>query len=222
MNSHFEKGILWENATSTGGGDGLVCPLGTLLRFGYVEEPELLYCPSFVREPRPSVLHPMTYGRYFFDRKMMYNGNKNMWNEWTAGKEEVGPARTLGVSHLLITRDPWKLWDSRENTRIGFVASHWRDNWTTKGMYGTMTLGVSPYLISCANYDYGGIFGMSHRGIGLNAAVFDGSARWISVEEVAVYGWLINVSEHYLSNSAGIMGHHMDNFQHWARAVTEY
>ncbi|MBF0245840.1 MAG: hypothetical protein HQL31_11335, partial [Planctomycetes bacterium] len=126
-------------------------------------------------------------------------GGKPIWDYITEGKLEFGYFQNhLGISHHFITVDPKKGWDSRENIRMRFIASRWRDdidvnNDGAVSLSERLNHGVSPILISCANYDYCATwpsgFAMSHSGEGLNATFFDGSVRWISCEEVATAGW---------------------------------
>ena len=84
--------------------------------------------------------------------------------------------------------------------------------------------GVSPMLMSCANYTYG-TFGTgptiarSHEQEGMNGAFYDGSARWIDVQEIDPTGARFAAwgTSHMVNDTASNGAPHL--LQIWARTT---
>lgn len=141
--------------------------LGTLVQAGYVESPELLYCPAFKRPP----------GDHW-----RLDENPSLWDDAREGDPTAGLIYyPVGIAVYSHTRDA-----NGDGTgiaanwgRIGIRhhAAHWDGPQFPGG-------GMSPMLVSCANYGGQQLNDrndpkMSHALEGLNGGFFDGSARWI-------------------------------------------
>ncbi|MHC4884555.1 MAG: type II secretion system protein [Planctomycetota bacterium] len=196
---------------------GIVYSLGTLSRFGYVSDKAMLYCPTFMSKiaPQPT---------------------ESQWADWTSG--DLNPSRAfryrLGVVSMMFIPKrgtdtfpyawgPTNTYASRDHIRLSDYA-----DWSSSGA-------ISPYWIACGMYGHpasGGAtaflegYNTSHGGEGLNAAVYDGSARWISLDEVAPQGIVGTGSSSYTAapyaylenrQTGGGPTNSRSNFTAWAR-----
>jgi prepilin-type N-terminal cleavage/methylation domain-containing protein len=242
-------------ATSSGVNDRNVFSMGTMIRKGYVTEARPLFCPSLDRFALQTAF-PARFGTVaslFIDRL------PTNWRILTSGAESVfGTALNGSWTHMGITtyydvaqRDP-----VRDTTRaLPNVTFDWiRENAALRANHPTLTninnhgvYGVSPILVSCANYSpyflNGGSLtngnaavssgvGQSHRSQGLNVAMIDGSAKWISLGQVTRRPWAgeqhafagYNVGaarperpEAFLFTQSGHGNAYVNNFVAWAR-----
>jgi hypothetical protein len=159
-----------------------VYPLGTLSRNGYVGTYKQLFCPTFMAPDGTE-----------YDKKsqMALDNNEEVWGEpaWSdlTDDDVRMPAfrQHLGISALFWTRTETHPAACR-NLRLTSIAQKWHAENNPK-------TGYSPMLVSCAqhppdwNWRSGGVASplqKSHELRGSNVAFYDGSARWVSKEEV--------------------------------------
>jgi prepilin-type N-terminal cleavage/methylation domain-containing protein len=209
--------------------DNNLNPIGTLSIRGYVDDPSLLYCPSYVRP----------YGAYwgdwehckpnwYFDDPSMtcgHGSNKGgdlpMWeclingDPYTPfhGNGNILPGLYIGVAHFFVTGHPHGTNGKPDHKRpkLSLYGEEWQED------------NVSPFILSCMNHrpdvyegrgapDMSALtstwdtgpeypYGTSHEAAGVNAAFYDGSARWISRGEVKADGKLGNSFPDYLANN---------------------
>lgn len=226
---------------------GTVFPLGTLIRFGYVGSPDVLYCPSLTRLGGSSLLpaafdDPANLG-FKLDRDPVN------WRSMTGGGTSI--SSTQYRTYLGITQYFWTYFSgSQEINGLGNISSTYASrnritldwiasNWTVKR---PNIHEISPILISCAQYSFYNNsvaagdasvlakYGISHQGLGLNGVYYDGSSRWISVGEVRADGFVTSLSANasgqsyanqapwvYLLNRRGMPASGADNFVRWAQ-----
>ncbi len=132
--------------------------LGALAGMGYVEDPSLLFCPTFTR--------PDGGGRdWNWDRhRTLDDGSDSYtWDSIKSGENnwEGAQCRT-GIAAY------WRWHPVPTYLRQNVVASRYRENW------------CSPMYFSCAQ---SGVGRNSHDREGINGVFYDGSARWISRSE---------------------------------------
>ena len=186
-------------------------PIGVMAAFGYIESPEMLYCPSFARPPADSKN---------IDR------HPDMWEDLTdgdgvqpgaPGTHEQDTPRTemlAGIAHYFAyhyggSRSPDR------NSTLEDYARGWRDDPR-----------ISPMMLSCLNSSVGpegwpnrlwgtlqsATEGVSHEARGINGAFYDGSVRWVPREEIRKHG-PVGQDPDYLSN-----GHlKRSNAQEWVK-----
>lgn len=242
-------------ATSSNTTDRNVFSMGTMARLGYLTDPRTLYCPSLDR-PLLYSAYPTTFSSLatlFMDRL------PTNWRTLTSGQENVfGTALNGSWTYMGITtyydvaqRDP-----TRDTTRtMSKVTFEWiRNSYAIRANHPTLTninnhniYGLSPLLVSCANFSPyllgGGPLsagnpatasgvGQSHKSQGLNVAIIDGSARWVSIDQVTRRPWAgeqhivtgyntgtgrPDRTEAYLFTQAGSMNSYVSNFVGFAR-----
>jgi prepilin-type N-terminal cleavage/methylation domain-containing protein len=160
---------------------GLLYPLGTFIRTGYVEEASLMWCPEFARSnwahderhfwddpAHASAWTAMTDGRLAFGSQFRHQ--LGVVNQFTIYKGSVTHAN--GVTQG---------WYGEKNIRLTRLASEWPKK-------NTRDYGVSPILITCRNSS---LANLSHEGEGLNALYYDGGVRWIDRDRPLEHGWLV-------------------------------
>jgi len=182
-------------------------PIGVLAAFGYVSTPEVLFCPAFIRpEENPE--------RWRWDEP----ANRDDWIALTNG-DGSQPDHPLhaGITHYFAWGRPTGTGEKSKDRYPKM--DEYLQEWSRSG-------DVSPLMMSCYNktnrfapWDTMSEWGeeVSHEGRGVNAIMFDGSARWISEGEVKRAGiqhwrgdrpdWLSNQSPHGATA----------NLQSWAR-----
>jgi prepilin-type N-terminal cleavage/methylation domain-containing protein len=190
----------------------LVHPWGTLMRWNYVPDPRLMFCPTYTRNdfnggPPSGPNYVERWDKNPWRDEPVYGYPR--WATFLKGWDWLGGDYRLrcGIAHFFYSRvlDPGTVWPAisyanpRPSIKLTFIASQWNDK---KHYY------VSPLLASCRG-------GGSHREAGVNGVFFDGSGRWISAEEVAKPGWLVDPSRRwsYLMNCNPFYN---DNMQEWA------
>jgi prepilin-type N-terminal cleavage/methylation domain-containing protein len=153
--------------------------LGILAQQGYVQEPKQYFCPGFIR--------PRRHVSWYYDRPdfMANSGNANFWEEEVVGADLPMPKILAGIVAYAAggIGSDYLFWGDYGIEDIA-------ERWDQGGAYGS----PSPFLVSCA--DYGQTFvghpnrypngenkGFSHKRKGLNVLCFDGSVRWIPMEE---------------------------------------
>jgi hypothetical protein len=171
-----------------------VFPIGTMTRQGYVGSPKNLWCADFARE---LWLRDYRSGRrvvngrvFFYD----FQENRDIWQRYTSGLPSFGGTwhAFSGISHFFMNfelrRRPSERYPDRFHPQrkmdltLAWIANNW-DNDDHNTPYGN----ASPILISCATASQGHIddgVGYGHDRKGVNAVFFDGSARWIPLEEI--------------------------------------
>jgi prepilin-type N-terminal cleavage/methylation domain-containing protein len=204
-------------------------PIGTLSIRGYVEDPRLLYCPSYVRpygaywgdeerhKPNWYIDDPsMTCGSHSWGRgpdvpmwECLLDGDKYVPFH---GNGNTHPGLHIGVAHFFVTGSPHGTNGKPDHKRpkLALYGEKWQQD------------NVSPFILSCMNHrpdvferdgapDMSALtstwdtgpeypYGTSHDAAGVNAAFYDGSARWISRGEVKADGKLGNSFPDYLAN----------------------
>ncbi len=209
---------------------GPVFAMGTLIRFGYVGNPQVLFCPAFDRHPDRAP------NSHYVGVSMELDNDRLSWEQMTSGGLQISPRfrHYLGVTHQLWTHDPNHAgtYHSKNHTKVGWIAQQWASN-----------PDVSPIFLSCAQFDFYNHgtaagdaalptgFGLSHRGEGNNAVFYDGSARWVELAELKADGWQAGTHTStgfnlrgdfpfvYLFNRTGTHSGAADNFVEWGRKV---
>jgi hypothetical protein len=205
-----------------------VTSLGTLSVRGYVEDPRLLYCPDYTR----------VYGQYWDGHQNEYpnwhlddssatcghggDGDLPIWECLTNGDSYCWPSSGshyyIGIAHYLHTGTPTNAWEKPDHRRprLSLYAQKWQQD------------NVSPLLVSCVNHppdiydsspltgiwnmEPGYPYGTSHDARGVNGAFYDGSARWISRDEVQAGGQL-GIADYMRTDARGLKA----NMQRWAQ-----
>ena len=186
-------------------------PTGTLIRRGYIEEPDILFDPAHPRgHSHPSYGRPpagVFWEQWHYDESP-YRAN---WKTYAmSGFTSV--AHTMGqFSDLKRGVSPEHTY---RNVTLQFLAEYWnRDCIEIRGvaMAGTpfnRKDQVGPILYACLNgpvHDGWPDDNVSHMRAGVNAVFYDGAARWIPAEET---GWRLWNDDPHLSN-----------FQQWQRQL---
>lgn len=167
-------------------------PSGTLALRGYVQDPKVFFCPTFLRNatagnnwdspsPTNSVWRWITSGSVLSSPTTAVTGYSEHFYAYADNQEmDAGPGTYAKVG----------------SARLDYVELYWnrRPSWgrrtttATRGWY-------SPVFYSCANSNYGGVgrpaidvWGNSHiepggNREGCNVVFFEGSARWIGRDE---------------------------------------
>lgn len=205
----------WSHVYQTHESDnvGVVFPLGTLAREGYVGDPRQYYCPTF---PRGDGI------------QNNFDGDPHYWEYFTAGDLTLTHGAyanafryRLGIAHQFFIRrndNTRSTWGSQRSIQLDVYA----DEHATRN---TRDTGVSPVLISCLNSGNGAnprdTWQMSHKEEGLNCLFYDGSVRWIPKSEPARRGLLVTHSYtnySYLANNHALKANSRTaNFVAWCR-----
>jgi prepilin-type N-terminal cleavage/methylation domain-containing protein len=205
-------------------------PTGTLALRGYVEDPSLLYCPSYDRPLDPG---DGDYKRFRIDDLTLTcghgaskGGDIPYWECLINGDQYYPGDTYVGIAHYFVTGKPHGTEGKPIHARptLNLYATKWRED------------KVSPMLYSCVNQRPVGVDfpgegtlwdlepdypnGTSHRGMGVNAVFYDGSGRWISRQEVKKAGKLSPGDDpDYMRNEAV---HDLKyNMQKWAQKKAE-
>ncbi len=180
-------------------GSNLLGPLGVLAAFGYIETRSMVICPAFQFDPSNSK-----------------TPDKTNWQKLVSTGQIPDHAMRAGIAHYF--PDRW-IHGTREKSRIensplAYYAGNWHDDNR-----------VSPIMFSCFNDTTSAwyelkekSYGVSHGGEGVNAVMFDGSARWISRTNVIAYGKLSTgpfEDPDFLSNLS--FRNNGSNLQNWAK-----
>ncbi len=197
QSSNLLKGS--SHVTSPYQGANLLGPIGVLAAFGYMETRSMAMCSTFQFEPG--------YSEY---------PDKSNWEKLITPGEIPDHDMDAGIAHYFADRWVYTTGATslNEDSRLTYYARNWEsDN------------SVSPILLSCFNETtstWGELkqksHGVSHGGEGVNAVMFDGSARWIDEAEVMGYGKLSTgpfESPDYLSNRS--FRNNGSNLQNWAK-----
>ncbi len=226
-----KEGRAWRIFHHPGGGpDSATLPaLGIMPAFGYIETPELLYCPAFVGPQPPSDYKTPHNEIWYLDQDP---------EAWEALTDDDGEPVICEPScwnyhnglHAGITH----YWSShrgvnassyvKERVTLTDIAM----NWDERDISQKKARVVSPIMMSCLNtarankkssvwgapeqFDWG----ISHQGEGFNGVFYDGSARWISTDEIASKGKLVSLNRwaDYYTNGK-VNGD--SNAQYWAQ-----
>jgi prepilin-type N-terminal cleavage/methylation domain-containing protein len=168
----------------------LLPPIGILVAFGYVGNPELLYCPGMPRPERD----PSSSPNWHLDK------DPGAWTALTDddGEIPVGESGTSNADRVILAGIS-NYFAYRGGTGTSAASPdrnsrlyHYADGWDSNNR-------ISPIMLSCANVNgsassdgLNGVWdaqqfyswGTSHKAEGVNAAMYDGSARWVTKEEV--------------------------------------
>ncbi len=172
-------------------------PIGTMALYSYVSAPETLFCPSFDRAGDDD---------YLWDED-----TRDRWESLIEQGHPGGKRKTMnaGITHYLWTGSGG--WPNRDNHIKNLTVSKIAQMYTTDR--------VSPLIFSCAQIanpnhvafdrpeeirttdyrshnDYGND---TQRGV--NGVFYDGSARWIDVEERGGY-WMNLINSPYKDDIA--------------------
>lgn len=205
---------------------GSLTSLGALASRGYIDTPDIYFCPGFNLDDTDLSQTWWTntdnVGWTLFWEKIKSQQNYTAGSRWRAG-----------VAHYWNQRGPWtgtELWTqgySKHNVSLDTIIDEWERNDD-----------VSPMLLSCANYARSGqVFpeetdstgytrattnfgtfnstpdsvGTSHNLEGVNGVFFDGSARWVDQREVNFH--FLNTNQGYrMANHYALSG----NMNLWA------
>jgi prepilin-type N-terminal cleavage/methylation domain-containing protein len=194
--------------------------LGAMVAFGYVDSPGVLFCPSFRRPESPSLPRSLRGSQWYIDH------DPEVWEALTDGDGEVpvhevsppGPhILSAGIVHYFSYGGPSSTGTRSfdRNTTLESYARMWRHDSR-----------VSPIMFSCANgyarmpflprvWETGHLapYGVSHGTRGMNAVMYEGSARWVTKEEVKAHGRAYGNHPDYMTN----VRERFDNAQAWAR-----
>ncbi|MBF0244992.1 MAG: prepilin-type N-terminal cleavage/methylation domain-containing protein [Planctomycetes bacterium] len=194
--------VLWQ---SWGGNSSFwisttLYPLGTLAMMGYAEEWTLFLCPGMEATPDPVTAVNLGVWK---DQRAAFNRVKDAFSDPAA---LIVPVYRVdaGVSEHFYqwawggipeVQNPPHQYTWPNTSKMGFVASYWNSpppgRWTSNDPNNQAQRGaVSPALFSCNNV-YNSVTNWSilcHKLEGLNVGWFDGSARWVSAEEVWATG----------------------------------
>jgi prepilin-type N-terminal cleavage/methylation domain-containing protein len=156
-----------------------MAPLGVMAVRGYIENPELFYCPGFDLSPynpgTPSQLMVNTKEyRNLWDGLIDGDNNVNYWLQGTVAYTGLGfnfniPAPST-PTQIQVLKD----------LTIHHIAERWRDSFSTDNVKRKYLVG--PMLYAC--YNTGQLYGrsgdfFSHNYGGHNATFIDGSGRWV-------------------------------------------
>lgn len=186
---------------ANGGGNAVYAayPMATMARKGYIDSPKLLYCPAFERTPGLMVASGIAVGAI---SRWRLDDNFTFWRaitdgrlDWSTAPGNPGEA-FLGIgTQLNIAQNygssspplvPYPTFDN--------VADRWRsDNIWSPILHSCLQRGGGAPLFANATQALGSGLWQSHRGQGSNAAYFDGSARWVSADEVSREGYLADL-----------------------------
>jgi hypothetical protein len=189
-------------------------PLGVMAAFGYIDTPEKLYCPDFKRPPE--YVNNQWEDNYYVDKhssvwKALTDGDGVVPRSSWTDEQPMASAMKAGIVHYLAYR--------------GFSGSYQRspDRYSTLHNYSMWEEDdrISPMMFSCANITDGGGWnmmqyseqGISHEAKGVNGAFYDGSARWIPLEEVQEDGMMNANHPDWLTNDSAALS----NLQSWAK-----
>lgn len=177
-------------------------PIGTMIAKGYINNPSILFCPTFYKDLRPKSQAGNIYINSYCDLPQ----NRANWNRMKDWNNNVMPrGQIFGITHYFVRYGHWM----RNPAKLRFYGEEWK-------RYET-----SPMILSCGNYRFDGVSewrpkSQSHLHKGLNGSFFDGSGRWIDEREIdptgtrrATYG-----DEHMVNDSASYPPH---GLQKWAQ-----
>jgi len=155
--------------------------LGILVLDGYVNTPELLYCPTLVNTANHARLLYLPQGQDKWESlttgvnvargyNAAWSGYASLYAPWNVRSTNIPMDPSYRPSSNA-EHAPWFC-------TVDNIASYWK-----KSGY------ISPALTSCANYKDGyGLYPTNfwtHRARGVNATMYDGSSRWIAYQEIA-------------------------------------
>ncbi|MBF0246266.1 MAG: type II secretion system protein, partial [Planctomycetes bacterium] len=170
-------------------------PLGTLAATGYLEDWSLLFCPSLVLDrSSPYAKTQQSNLVWYYDSPDIYIDNfmKQKYLETGAPSGSVR-SMSAGVAEHFYPYATGPVCDigyTKYNmSRLRFFTEYWYRKppgiWHHNKPHPERGF-ISPALFSCLNLAYAGppYAAVSHDMAGLNCAMVDGSARWVSAEEV--------------------------------------
>ena len=157
--------------------------LGVMAAFGYISRSEMLYCPDFERPTEDDSYH-------VFERPGAWEALVDADGVRPGEGHENGVMGgaggiSAGIAHYFFNREGGQSGYEYPRTRLDEYARLWEENDR-----------FSPLMFSCANKAQGpggnnawdtlhkAKDEISHEARGVNGAFVDGSARWISKEEV--------------------------------------
>ena len=202
-------------------------PLGVMTVFGYINHPDMLFCPAFERRPRDEMNRPEAW---YLDE------HTDVWKEFRDGeylqsntqprishgkfpfpktsKYNHGSSLHAGIAHQFGYKN-------NMDVRMDDIAMNWQDDDVSSVMFSCLnTVDGAPgsYKDKTLWGDPGAYrWGTSHESEGMSSVFFDGSARWVSRKEVKKEGKLVTWGKwpDYLTNDTGAWGR--ANGYQWAR-----
>ncbi len=214
----------------------LVFATGTLLRFGYIGDPALLYCPSWKRDGSPTAISGMNH---YTGVSINLDTDPMSWNQIKKGELTFSNRfrHYTGICHQFWVKGadptftpPTGAYTSQAHVKLRQIA----DSWRTSSKH-------SPIFYACAQFDFynhGATtgdpalhtkFGLSHFGEGSSTVFYDGSARFVKPSEVKAAGWQASTHSStayawretydyvWLFNRSGTHDGNADNFVMWGR-----
>lgn len=178
-------------------------PAATMARKGYIDSPNLLYCPAFERSPGLMSAFGTVPGaivRYYMDRPQQF-GYPRLWGGFTSSgllDWNLIPGGQPGAGHMGISLQVYIPRSGTDSTPWTYPTfDDIADKWRADALW-------SPITQSCLQRGQGQSVGtirqllasglwQSHKGQGVNASYFDGSARWVSLGEVQKDGWQADI-----------------------------
>jgi prepilin-type N-terminal cleavage/methylation domain-containing protein len=162
-----------------------VVGVGMLVAEAYVETPQLMFCPTFPTSADWWSEYDANNGGTAL-RAVYWNwadpALTAKWERMISGADDAfggegwHAKRFSGVAHFLTTYNQSGS-QSHAPGRAGLYADKWKTH-----------IGISSLWMSCGNFQ--GVIGPrapigSHEHAGVNGVFYDGSARWISIEELS-------------------------------------
>lgn len=192
VSNYYEPTWMIYNSTTVA--TNVVYPIGTLARKGYIDSPKLLYCPSFERNVgllSTAGFNATGISRFYVDQNVSFwrniTGGALDWNSFV----QPGGGFT-GLSYQLYVARSSSNSNSAPNPTFDDVADKWKsDTVWSPILHSCLQKGSGFWGSTQATLQSG--LAQSHRGQGSNAAYFDGSARWVSLDEVRRQGWLADL-----------------------------
>jgi prepilin-type N-terminal cleavage/methylation domain-containing protein len=208
-------------------------PLGTLATRGYVMDPRLLYCPSYVRPDSPN--NKLDDPSNQCSHNAAQDGNISRWECFLNGDTHRPGDAYIGLANYFAVGYPNSTGETSHGNRptvMDYQRNWMRTDIKFDGVWG----GYSPLFVSCLNHKPGNWnaamvdsvwdlepeypFGTSHDAKGVNALLYDGAVRWIPREEVKAAGKLSHhKAPDYMRNDSA--RYIKANFQVWAKKFAE-
>ena len=174
---------------------GVVYPLGTLTLMRYVDNWDSLFCPGLNLIKGSPYYHDAGGWYYTTDRDTLIK--RHYWG-WPSNGVGCGTAEYFVVllpgpvcHDYLYGSGIQYTWP--DVSKLTFFANYWDQRppfvLPSSGAGPSSERGyISPALLSCSQFQYAGASAWANRGHnmeGVNCFMVDGSARWVSSEEIA-------------------------------------
>lgn len=186
--SHSANSNFWLDTT--------LYPLGTLAMTGYVKEWGLFVCPSLVSAPDAATA--VNIGQWT-DQRAAFKAVKDRFSDpamlvvpqYSIAAGAVEHFYNWAWGGIAAVAGPPHQYTWPNTSKLSFKADYWNAPppglWTSTSPSGQSQRGaISPALFTCSN-NYNSLTNWGwrcHDWEGLNVSWYDGSARWISANEV--------------------------------------